>query len=112
MNKKDYFKIPDDCEIAEIKKIIKNFSATLQKLDERIEILELNKIETRKRKEAIRIDYVRNQDFYDDNHFLYKYIDTKNNWTIGYYRPEKCYDRTGQEITREELEAMLKKIDN
>ena len=112
MKEKNYFKVPDDCEIAEIKKIIKNFGATLQKLDARIETLELNKTAVKNKKEAIRIDYVRNQDFYDDDHYLYKYIDTKNKWTIGYYRPEKCYDRTGRGITKEELEDMLKKIDN
>lgn len=108
-----YFKIPEDCELAELKKTIVNLEKTLEEAKYKLNELESKQQNNKNtRVKAIELKYVRNCDFVDENHYLYKYIDTKDNWTIGYYRPEVCYNRIGERISREELEDMLRKINN
>ena len=104
---------PEDCELAELKKTIVNLEKTLEEAKYKLNELELKQQKCKnKSTKAIEVRYIRTSDFIDDNHYIYKYIDTKNNWTIGYYRPEVCYNRIGERISREELEDMLRKINN
>lgn len=104
---------PEDCELAELKKTIVNLEKTLEEARYKLSELELKQQKCKnKSTKAIEVRYIRTSDFIDDNHYIYKYIDTKENWTIGYYRPEVCYNRIGERISREELEDMLRKINN
>ena len=52
----------------------------------------------------IKVEYVRNENFIDDNHLIVKYIDEETQLPLGYYRNEQCYaPYKAEHITREEL---------
>ena len=102
---------PEYFEIAELKKTIINLEKTLEEAKYKLNELESKQRNNKNTKvKAIELKYVRNCDFADENHYLYKYIDTKNNWSIGYYRPEVCYNRMGERISKKELEYILNKV--
>lgn len=103
---------PEDCELAELKKTIVNLEKTLDIAKEKLNKLECKqKVHKNKvKKDPVEVKYIRTEDFIDPDHYLHKYIDTKNNWSIGYYRPEVCYNRMGERISKEELLDMLNKV--